>query len=159
MPDPSSADLARESREIWERNAAFWDEYIGEGNDFHRLLIAPAAERLLDLHGERNRAGGGLRQRQLFTANGGPGRSRGGLRFQRRVHRTSARAIRRPTASRIAYHIVDATAKGQLAVEPWASKAMTPRSAIWPSWIWPRSIRSFERWAGSCAPAGDSSLR
>lgn len=36
-------------REIWERNADFWNERMGEGNDFHRVLIAPAQERLLQL--------------------------------------------------------------------------------------------------------------
>ncbi|MCZ6676512.1 MAG: class I SAM-dependent methyltransferase [Candidatus Poribacteria bacterium] len=42
--------LHQEVQEIWDGNAAWWDEYIGpEGNDFHRLLVAPATERLLNL--------------------------------------------------------------------------------------------------------------
>jgi 2-polyprenyl-3-methyl-5-hydroxy-6-metoxy-1,4-benzoquinol methylase len=36
-------------REIWNRNADFWSERMGEGNEFHRALIAPAQERLLRL--------------------------------------------------------------------------------------------------------------
>jgi 2-polyprenyl-3-methyl-5-hydroxy-6-metoxy-1,4-benzoquinol methylase len=36
-------------REIWDRNADFWNERMGEGNEFHRVLVAPAQERLLDL--------------------------------------------------------------------------------------------------------------
>jgi len=37
-------------REIWDTNADYWNERMGDGNDFHRLLIAPAQERLLNLH-------------------------------------------------------------------------------------------------------------
>lgn len=42
-------ELNRQASGIWDRNAAFWDGYFKEGNDFHRLLIAPAVERLLAL--------------------------------------------------------------------------------------------------------------
>lgn len=41
--------LARGSREIWEQNARWWDTHMGEGNDWHRLLIAPAVEQLLEI--------------------------------------------------------------------------------------------------------------
>src|SRR5437899_4750628 len=42
--------LTSESRAIWNQNAAYWDEYMGpEGNAFHRLLVAPTAERLLGI--------------------------------------------------------------------------------------------------------------
>lgn len=49
------SDLAEEAHEAWEKNAAFWDDYIGpEGNAFHRELVAPNQLRLLDLkEGER----------------------------------------------------------------------------------------------------------
>jgi 2-polyprenyl-3-methyl-5-hydroxy-6-metoxy-1,4-benzoquinol methylase len=40
-------DVAR----IWDQNAAFWDERMGEGNEFHKLLIEPAQLRLLGLRG------------------------------------------------------------------------------------------------------------
>jgi 2-polyprenyl-3-methyl-5-hydroxy-6-metoxy-1,4-benzoquinol methylase len=50
-------DLKRaneETREVWNQNAAFWDERMGEGNDFVEVLIWPATERLLELcPGER----------------------------------------------------------------------------------------------------------
>lgn len=42
-------DLTRETQEIWNAKAEFWDARMGEGNAFHRLMIGPAAERLLDL--------------------------------------------------------------------------------------------------------------
>ena len=42
-----TAALTRESRAIWNAKAAFWDERMGEGNAFQRLLVGPATERLL----------------------------------------------------------------------------------------------------------------
>jgi 2-polyprenyl-3-methyl-5-hydroxy-6-metoxy-1,4-benzoquinol methylase len=58
-----------ETREAWNQNAAFWDERMGEGNDFVEVLIWPATERLLDLRpGERVldiACGNGLSSRRL----------------------------------------------------------------------------------------------
>ncbi|MCL4294197.1 MAG: methyltransferase domain-containing protein [Anaerolineae bacterium] len=58
-----------ETREAWNHNAAFWNERMGEGNDFVEVLIWPATERLLDLHpGERVldiACGNGLSSRRL----------------------------------------------------------------------------------------------
>ena len=54
MDNADFPDLARESREIWDQNARWWDARMGEGNDWHRLLIAPAVEKLLSVQpGER----------------------------------------------------------------------------------------------------------
>lgn len=47
--DYDAQALYSEVKAIWEENAAFWDEAIGDGNDFQRVLIGPAAERLLAL--------------------------------------------------------------------------------------------------------------
>lgn len=41
--------LNMQTRDVWDANAAFWDDRMADGNDFHRELVAPAAERLLDL--------------------------------------------------------------------------------------------------------------
>ena len=42
--------LNQETRDIWNQNATFWDNYIGpEGNEFHRTLVSPAVELLLAL--------------------------------------------------------------------------------------------------------------
>jgi SAM-dependent methyltransferase len=64
---PSSAH--QEAHEAWERNAAYWDDHIGEGNDFVNLLIWPATQRLLALQpGERvldAACGNGLYARRL----------------------------------------------------------------------------------------------
>src|SRR5512145_2367926 len=58
-----------ETRAVWNRNAAFWDERMGEGNDFVEVLIWPATERLLQLRpGERVldiACGNGLTTRRL----------------------------------------------------------------------------------------------
>jgi 2-polyprenyl-3-methyl-5-hydroxy-6-metoxy-1,4-benzoquinol methylase len=42
-------DLNREVREIWDGKARFWDERMGEGNQFQRVLVGPASERLLQV--------------------------------------------------------------------------------------------------------------
>ena len=47
-----SADFpehVEENRRIWNANARWWDDRIGDGNDFQTLLIEPATERLLDV--------------------------------------------------------------------------------------------------------------
>jgi SAM-dependent methyltransferase len=40
-------ELTAETQAIWEQNAAWWDETVGEGNAFQKQLIGPATERLL----------------------------------------------------------------------------------------------------------------
>ncbi len=41
------AMLTRETQELWEGKADFWDAQMGEGNTFHRVLVSPWVERLL----------------------------------------------------------------------------------------------------------------
>jgi SAM-dependent methyltransferase len=54
MENVDFPDLTRESRDIWDQNARWWDGRMGEGNDWHRLLVAPAVEKLLGVQpGER----------------------------------------------------------------------------------------------------------
>lgn len=43
--------LNDEVRAIWDQNADFWDQRMGEGNDFHKLLIEPAQVELLRITG------------------------------------------------------------------------------------------------------------
>lgn len=47
---PNFATLNQETHDIWNQNAALWDQQMGEGNLFQRELIGPATERLLNLH-------------------------------------------------------------------------------------------------------------
>lgn len=42
-------DLSHDNRRRWDANARWWDDRIGDGNDFQTLLIEPATERLLDI--------------------------------------------------------------------------------------------------------------
>jgi 2-polyprenyl-3-methyl-5-hydroxy-6-metoxy-1,4-benzoquinol methylase len=45
-----SANLHEETRAIWDQMASFWDDKMsGDGNDFQRILVHPASERLLHL--------------------------------------------------------------------------------------------------------------
>src|SRR6266566_3491276 len=54
MENVDFRELAGESRDIWDQNARWWDARMGEGNDWHTLLIAPAVEKLLGVApGER----------------------------------------------------------------------------------------------------------
>ncbi|GIW76530.1 MAG: hypothetical protein KatS3mg104_1593 [Phycisphaerae bacterium] len=39
--------LMNDTRSVWERLAAFWDDSLKEGNDFQKRLIMPATDRLL----------------------------------------------------------------------------------------------------------------
>src|SRR5919112_274011 len=48
-PPMEATKLARQVHEAWEKKAAFWDERMGEGNAFQRVLIGPATERLLEV--------------------------------------------------------------------------------------------------------------
>jgi 2-polyprenyl-3-methyl-5-hydroxy-6-metoxy-1,4-benzoquinol methylase len=41
--------LNRRAQDEWNQNAEFWDEKMGEGNQFQRILVAPTTERLLEL--------------------------------------------------------------------------------------------------------------
>ena len=43
------ASLEKETVDIWDRNADFWDERMGEGNEFHKFLIEPTQLKLLSL--------------------------------------------------------------------------------------------------------------
>jgi len=49
MTDATWFDLSSEGQAIWNQNAPFWDEYMGEGNTFQSVLIGPATERLLSI--------------------------------------------------------------------------------------------------------------
>ncbi len=42
-------DLTAETMEIWNTNAEWWDDQIGDGNDFQIHLIEPSTLRLLDV--------------------------------------------------------------------------------------------------------------
>jgi 2-polyprenyl-3-methyl-5-hydroxy-6-metoxy-1,4-benzoquinol methylase len=68
LPDDIRKDN-EETRQAWNRNAGFWDERMGEGNDYVDLVEWPAIERLLALRpGERvldAACGNGLTSRRM----------------------------------------------------------------------------------------------
>jgi 2-polyprenyl-3-methyl-5-hydroxy-6-metoxy-1,4-benzoquinol methylase len=102
-----------QTKNVWNVNAAFWDERMGEGNDFVEMLIWPVTQRLLELRPD---------DRVLDIACGN------GL-YARRVAALGARVVafdfaaemirhakERTTthAERIQYHVVDATDEAAL---------------------------------------------
>jgi 2-polyprenyl-3-methyl-5-hydroxy-6-metoxy-1,4-benzoquinol methylase len=101
---PEQAD---ENRRIWEANAGWWDDRIGDGNDFQTLLIEPATHRLLDArHGDT-----------ILDVACGAGR------FARQMAERDARVValdysaafvarareRTPETAAIEYHVLDAS--------------------------------------------------
>jgi len=114
--EPSSTDSSpsvAETRELWDRKAAFWDDRFGEGNEFHRLLIEPAALRLLDIQPDETVL-------DIACGNGALSRRLAGLGAQvlafdfSSVFLERARARSTALADRITYQMVDATDRDQL---------------------------------------------
>lgn len=103
-----TARLSDEVREIWDAKAAFWDERMGDGNQFQRELIGPATERLLQLQpGERVLdvgCGNGVSTRRLAEL----GARITGIDYSAQFI-ALARARRTPWDERIDYRVVDAT--------------------------------------------------
>lgn len=113
-PDVQLAQINEESRAIWDRNASFWDEKMtDEGNDFQRILVGPACERLLQLQA-------GEQVLELACGNGV---------FTRRMIQLGADVVatdfsanllelaRKRNAhysARVEYHLVDATQEEQI---------------------------------------------
>jgi 2-polyprenyl-3-methyl-5-hydroxy-6-metoxy-1,4-benzoquinol methylase len=97
-----------ESRQAWNRNATFWDERMGEGNDFVEVLIWPTAEKLLALQpGERVldvACGNGLTSRRMAAL----GAEVVAIDFSERMI-AHARQRTVVQADRIRYSVVDAT--------------------------------------------------
>lgn len=106
-------DLVSETRAIWERKAAFWDERMGEGNAFQRVLIGPAAERLLAVQPDELvldvACGNGVFARRLAHLGARVVATDFSATFLER-----ARARTTEHADRFEYRLVDATAEAQL---------------------------------------------
>jgi len=101
-----------EVRDIWNTNAAYWDNRMGEGNDFHNVLINPNQIDLLDI-----KKGDSILD--IACGNG---------QFARRMTRLGARvtaidfsdvfinlARSKPLADKIDYRVIDVTRKTELA--------------------------------------------
>ena len=105
--------LNDESRDNWTTNADYWDERMGEGNDFHLELIEPTQLPLLDLQPD---------ELVLDIACGNGQFARTMAQFGARVIATDvsermiekAKARTMENADRIEYKVVDATNREQL---------------------------------------------
>jgi 2-polyprenyl-3-methyl-5-hydroxy-6-metoxy-1,4-benzoquinol methylase len=103
-----------EVREIWDRNADFWHARMGDGNEFHRVLIGPAQERLLNLQPGEDvldvACGNGQFARRMAQL----GARVLALDVSPRMI-DNARANTREDQERIEYRVVDATDRAALA--------------------------------------------
>lgn len=119
-----------QAKSAWERNAAFWDERMGEGNDFFDILLWPAVEKLLrPAPGERLldiACGNGLTSRRLANAKTSVTAVDGSATMIALAHKRPARPISTTVSS------MPPIARLSSA---WVSALSTVRSATWPSWI------------------------
>src|SRR5215469_1089558 len=106
-------NLNEEARNIWNQNATFWDDKMRDGNDFQRILVNPASERLLNLQP-------GATVLEIACGNGVFARhlARRGVRviatdFSEQLLEL-ARARTAEHADRIEYRLVDATREDQI---------------------------------------------
>lgn len=100
----------KNSIEAWDINAEFWDSRMGEGNDFHRFLIAPTTLKLLNLQP-------GQPILDICCGNG---------QFSRQLHRLGAKVTaidgskeliaiaKEKSSSEILYQVVDVTDQKEL---------------------------------------------
>ncbi len=117
MKDGSSSgewsEHNEEARQIWNANAEWWDDRIGDGNDFQDVLIEPTTERLLEVEPGTVvldvGCGGGRFARRMVQL----GAHVVAFDFSERfIQRAKART---PVgAGKIEYHVIDATDKQQL---------------------------------------------
>ncbi len=108
-----SSDLHEETRSIWNQNAAFWDDKMRDGNDFQRILVGPASERLLNLQA-------GEIVLEIACGNGVFARRMAQLGVSIVATDFSAQLLERAQArtseyaDRIEYRLVDATQEDQM---------------------------------------------
>jgi 2-polyprenyl-3-methyl-5-hydroxy-6-metoxy-1,4-benzoquinol methylase len=111
---PTPGGMVAETRDIWNRKAAFWDQYMGEGNAWHLQLVSPAVERLLAVRpGEMIldiACGNGMLARRLALL----GAQVVACDFSE-VFIELARARTAESGERIEYLVVDATNREELA--------------------------------------------
>ena len=106
--DQSALNAA--ARQVWETNAAFWDEQMADGNQFQQVLVGPALERLLEIQP-------GERVLEIACGNGVFARRMAALGAHVVATDFSANMIERARArgsDHIDYRVVDATDGEQL---------------------------------------------
>lgn len=114
--DPERAN--EQTRHAWNANAAYWDERMGEGNDFVNVLIRPATERLLAVTpGERVldlACGNGLAARRLARLGADVVACDFSPEMIARARARTEGAESVEHGDRIRYCVVDATREDQL---------------------------------------------
>lgn len=157
--EPQNLDaLNREAVQRWEQNAAFWDERFGDaGNDFHRTLVGPSAERLLALRPGEDvleiACGNGVFTRRMAELGARVLATDVSEAF---LQRARERSIDR--AKNNEFRAVDATNEAQLLTlgrEHFDAAVPTAR----PSWTLPRLIPSSPRCPRCSSREAASSLR
>lgn len=112
MNTVDSTEANQQTHRAWNANAAFWDERMGEGNDFVNVLIWPATLRLLQPQpGQRIldiACGNGLHARRLAAL----GAEVVAVDFSEEL--VTRAAARREHAESIRYEVVDVTSEQQL---------------------------------------------
>jgi 2-polyprenyl-3-methyl-5-hydroxy-6-metoxy-1,4-benzoquinol methylase len=96
-----------ETRQTWDANAAYWDEKMGEGNDFVNLLEWPATLRMLDPQPAQHildiATGNGLTARRLAAM----GSQVSAFDFSEELIKLAQ--ARTSAGLRITYYVLDAT--------------------------------------------------
>lgn len=106
MQSSSFSTYSQEAADAWNENAVYWDEFMGEGNDFVNVLCWPALERLLV-------PGPGMRVLDVACGNGLTSRRLGRLGAQVTAFDVSAEMIERARArttaadGEIDYRVID----------------------------------------------------
>src|SRR5215831_18244158 len=100
-------ELADQNLRIWNANAAWWDDRIGDGNEFQTHLIEPPSERLLDVRpGDYIldiACGAGRFARRIASLGGRV------LAIDQSPEFIERARLRTPGESSIEYHVADAT--------------------------------------------------
>lgn len=133
MSERSWRELNDEVRASWDANAEFWDSTMGEGNAFHRKLVAPAVERLLHLApGERVlefACGNGQFSRRMAELGATVDASDIAPKMIEAARRRTAE--RPELAERIRFRVLDATDEAALSqLEPGAFDAAVCNMAM-----------------------------
>lgn len=108
-----SADLHEKTRNIWNQNAAFWDDKMRDGNDFQRILVGPTSERLLNLQAGETvleiACGNGVFARRMAQLGVSVVATDFSTQFLERARERTTEHI-----DRIEYRLVDATREDEI---------------------------------------------
>lgn len=108
MKDNEINNINQDARSAWEENANYWDDYMGEGNDFVEVLCWPAILRFLEVKPGAKvldiACGNGLTSRRLADL----GYQVIGFDFSKNMIEN---AVKRSAdyGDRIKYHVLDAS--------------------------------------------------